>query len=90
VAITRHGDTVGYFIPARRAGEVREAESAIVAPLAVAPEVSFRITPLRPVEDLRAEGLKYKPRAEEGTFRHPDLVELVKLDPTIRTSSVSS
>ena len=43
-----------------------------------------RHAPLRPVEELRAEALKDKPPIEDGTFRHPDLVELVKLDPTIK------
>ena len=49
-----------------------------------AQEVSFRITPLHPVEELRAEALKEQPPHEQGTFRKPDLVELVKLDPTIK------
>jgi D-alanyl-D-alanine dipeptidase len=49
-----------------------------------AQEVSFRITPLRPVEELRAEALKTQPPHEQGTFLKPDLVELVKLDPTIK------
>ena len=47
-------------------------------------QVSFRITPVRPVEELRAEALKAQPPHEEGQFRAPDLVELVKLDPTIK------
>jgi len=47
-------------------------------------EVSFRITPLRPVEELRAEALKAQPPAEAGTFLKPDLVELVKLERTIK------
>jgi D-alanyl-D-alanine dipeptidase len=47
-------------------------------------QVSFHITPLRPVEELRAEALKAQPPVEEGVFRKPDLVELVKLDPTIK------
>ena len=34
-------------------------------------EVSFRITPLRPVEELRAEALKASPPREQGTFRNP-------------------
>src|ERR1700761_8558591 len=55
-----------------------------LTPLAEAQQASFRITPLRPVEELRAEALKNTPPAEEGTFRRPDLVELVKLDPTIK------
>ena len=43
----------------------------------------FRITPLRPVEELRREALAAQPPAETGK-RAPDLVELVTLDPTIR------
>src|SRR5580700_8344659 len=58
--------------------------SVSLAPLAEAQQVSFRITPLRPVEELRAEALKSQAPKEEGTFREPDLVELVKLDPTIK------
>jgi zinc D-Ala-D-Ala dipeptidase len=55
-----------------------------LAPLAFAQQVSFRITPLRPVVELRAEALKDQSPHEEGVFRKPDLVELVKLDPTIK------
>lgn len=44
----------------------------------------LRITPLHPVEALRKEALAAKPPAETGTFRDADLVELVKLDPTIK------
>jgi zinc D-Ala-D-Ala dipeptidase len=47
-------------------------------------EVSFRITPLRPVPQLRAEALKASPPHEGGNFRKPDLVELTRLDPTIK------
>jgi D-alanyl-D-alanine dipeptidase len=56
----------------------------LLLPPVFAQEVSFRITPLRPVPELRAEALKAKPPQEQGTFRKPDLVELVKLDPTIK------
>jgi D-alanyl-D-alanine dipeptidase len=49
-----------------------------------AQQVSFHITPLRPVEELRTEALKAQPPHEEEDFRKPDLVELVKLDPTIK------
>src|SRR5271165_5384159 len=45
---------------------------------------TFKITPLKPVPQLRAEALKAQPPAESGPFRQPDLVELVKLDPTIK------
>jgi D-alanyl-D-alanine dipeptidase len=47
-------------------------------------EVSFRITPLRPVPELREEALKASPPLEQRTFRKPDLVELTRLDPTIK------
>jgi D-alanyl-D-alanine dipeptidase len=47
-------------------------------------EASFRIEPLHPVAELRAEALKESPPHEEGSFRKSDLVELIKLDPTIK------
>ena len=47
-------------------------------------ETIFRITPVRPVDELREEALKAAPPHEKGSFRRPDLVELVKLDPTIK------
>ena len=45
---------------------------------------SFRITPVRPVEELRAEALRAQPPLEKVEFRKPELVELIKLDPTIK------
>jgi zinc D-Ala-D-Ala dipeptidase len=56
----------------------------LLVPVGYAQQVSFHITPLRPVEELRAEALKAQPPQEEGSFRKPELVELVKLDPTIK------
>lgn len=56
----------------------------VLLQLSFAQEVSFRIAPLRPVEELRAQALKEQPPHEQGTFLKPDLVELVKLDPTIK------
>lgn len=49
-----------------------------------AQQISFHIRPLRPVQELHAEALKTQPPSEQGNFRKPDLVELVKLDPTIK------
>ena len=48
------------------------------------PAVSFKIQPLRPVAELRAEALKATPPQETGDFLPTDLVELTKLDPTIK------
>ncbi|MEP7000796.1 MAG: M15 family metallopeptidase [bacterium] len=42
------------------------------------------ITPVRPLADVRREALAASPPAEAGPFRPTDLVELVKLDPTIK------
>jgi len=46
--------------------------------------VTFRITPVRPVEELRREALAATPPAESGDFLPADLVELASLDSTIR------
>jgi len=43
----------------------------------------FRITPLRPPEELRAEALAAVPPEEEGDFLPSDLVDLAALDSTI-------
>ena len=44
----------------------------------------LRVTPLRPVAELMKEALAAQPPKETGEFREADLVELTKLDPTIR------
>jgi D-alanyl-D-alanine dipeptidase len=44
----------------------------------------FRIAPLRPVPELRKEAQAAKPPVETGQFRKVDLVELTRLDPTIK------
>ncbi len=45
---------------------------------------NFRIDPMRPVEELRAEALAAAPPEESVPFREPELVEPTALDPTIR------
>ena len=42
------------------------------------------ITPARPLADIRREALAAPPPAEAGPFRPADLVELTKLDPSIK------
>jgi CubicO group peptidase (beta-lactamase class C family)/D-alanyl-D-alanine dipeptidase len=46
---------------------------------------TFRIKPIRPLDELRKEAAKAKPPEERGTlFRKNELVELVKLDPSVK------
>jgi D-alanyl-D-alanine dipeptidase len=45
---------------------------------------SFRIVPVRPVDELRREAMAAEPPAQPDSLRRPDLVELVHLDSTIR------
>jgi zinc D-Ala-D-Ala dipeptidase len=44
----------------------------------------FRIDPVRPVEQLRAEALQAQPPREAGKFKPFDLVDLSTLDPQIK------
>jgi D-alanyl-D-alanine dipeptidase len=44
----------------------------------------MRVTPRRPIDELRREALAATPPAESGSFRSPELVELIKQDSTIR------
>ena len=44
----------------------------------------LRVKPLRPVGTVLAEAATQHPPAESGTFRPADLVELVKVDPSIK------
>lgn len=71
--------------PAGRATEVRAA-NVVFRRRNVGPEdgTAFHIDLTRPVEALRQEALAAKPPEEPGDFRPSDLVELVKLDPTIK------
>ena len=45
---------------------------------------TFRLTPMRPVAELRAEAMAAKPPVETGAYRQSDLVELSSLDSTIK------
>lgn len=42
---------------------------------------TFRIDPVRPVAELRAEALAASPPAETGSFRDPELVDVASLEP---------
>jgi D-alanyl-D-alanine dipeptidase len=45
---------------------------------------TFRIEPVRDVEELRVEALAATPPVEDGVFRESALVDLASLDPTIK------
>ena len=63
-----------------------EAASVVFARRNVGTEAggTFRIDPVRPVDELRAEALAASPPAEAGPFRDSELVEVTTLDPGIR------
>ena len=56
----------------------------LLSTLLLAQSPAFRIAPLRPIEELRQQALAAQPPKEEGAFKQPDLVELLRLDPTIK------
>jgi len=45
---------------------------------------TFRIVPLRPIDELRESSLMAHPPLEDGEFQRPNLVDLSKLDPNIK------
>ncbi|MCC9607973.1 serine hydrolase [Blastopirellula sp. JC732] len=45
---------------------------------------TFKITPLKPIGELRTAALAATPPKESGEFRAPELVDVTSLDPTIR------
>ncbi|HUG20699.1 MAG TPA: M15 family metallopeptidase, partial [Planctomycetaceae bacterium] len=45
---------------------------------------TFKITPVKPIDELRAGALAATPPEEKGEYRKPDLVGLVSLDRTIK------
>ncbi|HLJ94639.1 MAG TPA: serine hydrolase [Gemmataceae bacterium] len=70
------------------AGRATEVEAASVVfkrrPIPGENGETFRIHPLRPIEELRREALAAQPPRETGEFRKPDLVDLATLDPMIK------
>jgi D-alanyl-D-alanine dipeptidase len=75
----------------KRDGHGRATEVALHAVISkrrqIEPEAGanqLRIKPMRPVLELMKEALAAQPPKEKGEFRQLDLVELTKLDPTIR------
>jgi D-alanyl-D-alanine dipeptidase len=83
----KRGDRVLFVRPT-----VDRAEEAIIgdahfARRAIEPAAGtnqLRVTPVRPVEELRVEALRASPPHEDGQFRAPNLGELTRLDQSIR------
>jgi CubicO group peptidase (beta-lactamase class C family)/D-alanyl-D-alanine dipeptidase len=71
-----------------REGRATQVEAADVVfqrrPIVGEDGSTFRIRPVRPVEELRREALAATPPREPGDFRRPDLVEITSLDPSVR------
>ena len=45
---------------------------------------TFKITPVKPIDELRAGALAATPPPEPGDYRDPNLIQLNEIDPTIR------
>lgn len=71
-----------------RAGRATRVEAANVVfarrPIDGEDGATFRIKPLRKLDELRREALAAQPPKEKGDFRKPDLVDLTTLDDTIK------
>jgi serine beta-lactamase-like protein LACTB len=69
-------------------GRATEVEAAKVVfkrrPIDGEDGATFRIQPARPIDAIRREALAAQPPEEKGEFGKPDLVELVKLDDSIK------
>ena len=67
-------------------GTQLDLDGHILKRRAIEPESGnqLRVKPLRPVPELMKEARAAQPPQENGDFRETDLVELTKLDPTIR------
>ncbi len=84
---TRAGQRLVFTREAKGRATKVEIEGAVFTRRKVGPEGGanqLRVNPLRPVSELMKEALAAQPPKESGDFRGPDLVELTKLDPTIK------
>ncbi|WP_420462880.1 serine hydrolase [Candidatus Palauibacter sp.] len=81
-----HGERLAFTRDAEGRAIAVEAASVRFARREVGTEAggTFRIDPVRPVEDLRAEAQAASPPTETGSFRESELVEVTSLEPGIR------
>ena len=81
------GEPVRFTRDARGRANGMVLGAAHLARNAIEPEAGtnqLRITPVRPVDQLRAEALAASPPGEPGPFVPSDLVEIVRLEPGIK------
>ena len=80
------GMRVTFVRDARGRAESMDVGGVRLPRLAVGPESGNQlvVTPVRPIAELRREALAASPPAEAGPFKPTDLVELTRLDPTIK------
>ena len=81
-----HGEQLVFSRDAADRATSVEAASVVFARRDVGTEAggTFRIDPVRPVEELRAEAFAASPPDEAGPFRDSELVEVATLEPGIR------
>ena len=79
------GATIRFRLEARGRASAIVLGDTVVPRRALGPDEGsvFRVVPLRPVPELRRAALGASPPLEPGDFLATDLVELIKLDPSI-------
>jgi D-alanyl-D-alanine dipeptidase len=82
----RAGDTLTFSRDLDGTAAAVRVGSAILGRLSLGVEGqgTYRVTPLRPVDELTREALASEPPPEPQSLRKPDLVELDHLDPTLK------
>lgn len=86
VSEPRKGEHVAFTRSASGRGTTMQYGGSVFLRRQIEPESGnqLHVQPLRPVPELMKEALAARPPSEDGEFRRTDLVELTRLDPTIR------
>jgi CubicO group peptidase (beta-lactamase class C family)/D-alanyl-D-alanine dipeptidase len=81
-----HGERLNFRRDAMGRTYEVEAAGVVFKRRLVGPETgqTFRVQPVRPLPDLRRQAMRAQPPAEPGRFYPSKLVEVVRLDPTIK------
>jgi zinc D-Ala-D-Ala dipeptidase len=80
------GSTLNFSRDPEGTGAAVRVGSAVLGRLSLGVEGAgtYRVSPLRPVDELTREALALTPPPEPATLRKPDLVEVAHLDPTLK------